>query len=60
MLTLYTLTSVCIFSILFSVNFLRCWQGEFVEQSRASLVGGHFLHSHDLTVLLRGDIVGRI
>ena len=24
MLTLYTLTSVCIFSILFSIHFLRC------------------------------------
>ena len=29
-LTLYTLTSVCIFSILFSIHFLMCWQGEFV------------------------------
>ena len=29
-LTLYTLTSVCIFSILFSIHFLRCWEGEFV------------------------------
>ena len=29
-LTLYTLTSVCIFSILFSIHFLRCWHGEFV------------------------------
>ena len=29
-LTLYTLTSVCIFSILFSIQFLMCWQGEFV------------------------------
>ena len=29
-LTLYTLTSVCIFSILLSIHFLRCWQGEFV------------------------------
>ena len=28
-LTLYTLTSVCIFSILFSIDSLRCWQGEF-------------------------------
>ena len=26
----YTQTSVCIFSILFSIHFLRCWQGEFV------------------------------
>ena len=31
--TLYTLTSVCIFSILFPICFLRCWQGEFVEKS---------------------------
>ena len=29
-LTLYTLTSVCIFSILFSIHFLMCCQGEFV------------------------------
>ena len=29
-LTLYTLTSVCIFSILFIIFFLRCWQGGFV------------------------------
>ena len=29
-LTLYTLTSVCIFSILFSIHFLMYWQGEFV------------------------------
>ena len=29
-LTLYTLTSVFIFSLLFSVHLLRCWQGEFV------------------------------
>ena len=26
----YTMTSVCISSILFSIHFLRCWQGEFV------------------------------
>ena len=41
--TFYTLTSVCIFSIVFFIHFLRCWQGEFVEQSRATLVGDHFL-----------------
>ena len=29
-LTLHILTSVCIFSILFSVHFQRGWQGEFV------------------------------
>ena len=40
--------SVCIFSTLFSIHFLGCWQGEFVQQSRASLVDDHFLYSHDL------------
>ena len=48
--TLYTLTSVCIFSILLSRHFLGFWQGEFVQQSRASLVGDHLLYSHDLNV----------
>ena len=32
-LTLSTLTSECIFSILFPIHFLRFWKGEFVEQS---------------------------
>ena len=49
-LTLYTLRSECIFSILFSIHFLRRRQGEFVYQSRASLVGDHFLPSCDLNV----------
>ena len=44
--TLYTLTSVCIFSILFSRNFLRCCWGESVLWSRASLVIDCFLYSH--------------
>ena len=58
--TFCTRTSVCIFSILFSIHFLRCWQGEFVEQSRAFLVGDLFLYSHDVNVWYRGDIVRRI
>ena len=37
-LTLYSLTSVCIFSMLLPRHFLRFWQGEFVQQSRVSLV----------------------
>ena len=37
-LTLYTPISECIFSTLFSIYFLMCWQGEFVEQSRGSSV----------------------
>ena len=37
--------SVCIFSILLSIHFLRCLQREVVYQSRASLVWDHLLHS---------------
>ena len=58
-LTLYSITSVCIFSILLPRHFLRLWQGEFVQQSRASLVGDHLLYSHDLDVWFRGDVVWR-
>ena len=58
-LTLYTLKSVCIFSIQLFIYFLRCWQGEFVYQSKASFVGDHFLYSHDLNMWFRGDIVRR-
>ena len=59
LLTIYTLTSVCIFSILFSVHFRRGWQGEFVSQSRAALVGDHLLYSHGFHVWFRADIVRR-
>ena len=45
----YDLTSVCIFSILFSIYFLRCQQEEFVSHSRA-LVAAHFLNTRDLNV----------
>ena len=58
-LTLYTLTSVCIFSILFSIHFPRCWQWEFVSPSRASLVGDHCLYSLNLNVWFRGETVRR-
>ena len=34
-------------------------QGEFVEQSRASLVGDYFLYSHDLNVWFWADMVRR-
>ena len=57
-ITLYTLTSVCILYILF-IPFLKCWQGEFVMQSRACFVGDHFLYSYYLNMRFRGDIVGR-
>ena len=59
-LTLYSLKLECIFSILFSIHLLRCWQGEFVYQSRVFQAGDHFLYSRDLTVWFRGDCVGRI
>ena len=41
-LTLYTLRLECTFSILFSMCFLNCWPGEFIYQSRSSLVGDYF------------------
>ena len=55
-ITLYTLTSECIFFLLFSITFLRCWQGEFVEKSEAALVGDYSL---DLDFWFREDIVRR-
>ena len=42
------LASVCIFSMLFLTHFFRHWQGEFVEQLRASLNGDNFLYSREL------------
>ena len=42
-LNIYSLTSLCIFSILFSIHSQRCWQGEFVSQSNTSYVAGCFL-----------------
>ena len=59
LLTLNILTSAYIFSILFSIHFLRCWQGEFLYQLRASLGGDHLFYSHNLNVWFRGDIVRR-
>ena len=58
-LPLHTLTSVCKFSTLFFIHFLRCWQGEFVYQSKDSFPGDQFLYSHDLDVWFRGNVVGR-
>ena len=55
-ITLYTLTSECIFFTLFFITFLRSWKGEFVEKSEAALVGDHSL---DLDVWFREDIVRR-
>ena len=58
-LTIYNLVLICILSILFSIHFLRCWQGEFVKQWRASFVGNNFLHSQNLNVWIRADVVRR-
>ena len=56
---LCTLTSVFIFSLLSCRYFLMFWKGEFVPQSRASLVCDHFPYPHDCTLWFWGDIVGR-
>ena len=52
-LYMYILSSVCIFSILFSIHSLKCWQGEFVWQSKASLGDDYFF---DTGVILWGEI----
>ena len=54
------LQAVCIFSIVFSILFIRCGQGEFLQQSRVSLVSDHLLYSHGLDVWFRGDTFGKI
>ena len=59
LLALCSLTSVCIFSILLPRHIQGFWQWEFVQQSRASLVGDHLLYSHDLNVWFRDDVVKR-
>ena len=41
------------------MHILVCWQGEFVQKSRASLVDDHSLYSCDLNVWFRDGIVGR-
>ena len=43
----------------FLCTLLWYWQREFVKQSRASLVGDHFLYSRDLNVWFRADNVRR-
>ena len=53
--TLHTLISVCIFSILFSIHFLRCWLGEFCLMTKSSFSWWSFLYSQDLIVWFRVD-----
>ena len=54
LLILYTQTSVCIFSILFSIHFLRCWKGEF---SIASFVDDHFLLIFLVTLVYNSGVL---
>ena len=42
---------IFIFSVLFSIHFLKYWQGEFAGQSRLSLVSNNFPYSCDLNPL---------
>ena len=58
--TLYPLKSEYIFSILLLTHYLKCWQGEFVYQSRALFLGDHFLYSRVLNVWFRGDILSSV
>ena len=44
LLTLFIITSICVFFILFFIHSLRWWHGEFFYQSRASLVGDNLLY----------------
>ena len=55
----HTFISLYIISILFSPHFLMCWQGEFVQQSRASLVGDHLLYSPYHNVWFKVDVEGK-
>ena len=53
------LNPLCIFSILFLIYFLRCWQGEFVKQLRAPFIVDYFSYSCDFNEWFWGDIVRR-
>ena len=59
LLTLYTLTSLCIFSTLFSIHFLGSNKENLWNHQRALWVADHFLYSCDLNLLFRGDSVRR-
>ena len=58
-LTFYTQTTVCIFRILFSIDFLWRWQGRIVNQSKTSFVVDDFLYSRGVNVWFKGGIVRR-
>ena len=60
-LTPHTLTSLCIFSILFSDRYIYIYWSlyirDFVKPSRVFVVGDHFLYSLDLNVWFWDDMV---
>ena len=53
-LTLNTTTSVCIFSIMFSIYFLRCWEGEFCLTIKSFLSWWSFLIFSWLLSVIQG------
>ena len=57
--TLYTLKSICIISILFTIHLIGWWKGEFVYQSTPSLAGDHLLKSRDFHFWIRADIASK-
>ena len=57
--TLYTLKSVCIISILFTIHLIGWWKGEFVYQSTPSLAGDHLLYSRDFHFWIRADTASK-
>ena len=57
LLTLYTLKSVCIFSIPLSIHFLMCWQGEFELEHERSVgrIKGSNVISEPCFTAMTGD-----
>ena len=53
---LNTQTSVCTFSILFFIHILKCWQREFVWQTRVSWLHDYFIYSHEFYVWVSSDV----
>ena len=58
-LTLCNPTSVCIFSILFSIHLLRMLTRRICLRIKSFFFGDHFLYTCNLNVWFRGDIVRR-
>ena len=58
--TLNTLTSPCVFSLLFPIHFLWHRKGEFDEQLRVSLESDHISYSHGVNIWFNCGSVWRI